>query len=202
MNLPWVILFTFASVLAGTGACFWLLYQAREVESTVWILEHIVCPVIRILVLLIVVSQIYPAVDDSLNSLEFWRVLASQGHFNNLVNILFVAGILLAFLPLVNHPVFALPVQSMLTIALVFHWQHAGSVDNLQLFPSLATLLKIFVYMALAYFVTREISAHASRRIDEHFNIEGSIRLVADAIYLSLQVPVMLIYSGFLKSQL
>ena len=202
MNLFGAMLITFASVLLGTGTCFWLLHHARDVDTTLWIFEHIVCPIIRILVLLIVVSQIYPVIEPASSSLEFWRVLGRQGQFNHLVNILFFGGLLLAFLPVVNHPVIMLPLISMFTIAVVFHWQYAGIVDSLALFPSTATLLKIFGYMALAYFVARELSTRLARWIDRRYALEGSIRLVSDALYLTLQVPVMLIYSSFLKSQL
>ena len=41
-----------------------------------------------------------------------------------------------------------------------------------------------------------------SRLIDERYAIEGSVRLVSDAIYMILQIPVMLIYCGFLRQQL
>ena len=67
MNLALVILITAASVIVGTGLCFYLLHQAREVDSTLWILEHILCPIIRILVLLVVVSLVYPAIDANSN---------------------------------------------------------------------------------------------------------------------------------------
>jgi hypothetical protein len=193
---------TASSVIAGTGLCFWLLYQAREVDSTLWFLQHILCPIVRIIVLFIIVSQIYPALDSNSTSVEFWRVLSQQGQFNDLLNILFFVGLLMAFMPLVNHPVLALPIQSGLTIALVFHWQYAESIPSLQLFPSAATILKIVVYMLLAYLATREASIHLSRWIDKKLVISGSIRLVSDAIYLVLQIPVMLIYCSFLKLQL
>lgn len=201
MNLL-TILITATSVLLGTSLCFWMLNQAREVDSTVWVLEHIICPIIRIIVLLIIVSQVYPAIDVNSTSLDFWRVLSQQGQFNDLVNILFFGGLLLAFVPIVNHPVLALPMQGMLTIALVFHWQYQGMVSAAALFPSLATILKITAYMLIAYFVTRETSIHLSRWIDRQFVVSGSIRLISDAIYLVLQIPVMLLYCSFLKHQL
>ncbi len=202
MSFFWIILVTLFSVLAGTGLSFFLIYQTREVATTRWVVEHVLSPLLRILVLLILVSQIYPAIDANSSSADFWRTLAQQNQFRDLVNLLFFGGLMLAFIPVVNHPVFALPVQSMLTIALVFHWQYIDSGLPLSLFPSLATLLKIVIYMLIAYFVTREASVYLSRLTDRHFSIEGSIRLVADAIYLVLQIPVMLIYCGYLKAQL
>lgn len=202
MNLPLVILITASSVAAGTGLCFYLLYHAHEVDSTTWILQHVLCPVIRIIVLLIVVSQIYPAIDDNLGSLDFWRILGQQNQFRDMVNILFFAGLLLSFIPIVSHPVLALPLQSIFTIALVFHWQYVGTVTNLVLFPSFATILKIAGYMLLAWYVTRQLSIPLSRWLDHRLVISGSIRLVSDALYMVLLIPVMLIYCGFLDAQL
>ena len=202
MNLFWAIIITASSVIAGAGLCYWLLHQAREVDSTLWLLQHVLCPIVRIMVLFIVVSQVYPVLDSSFTSIDFWRVLSRQGQFNDLLNVLFLVGLLMAFLPLLNHPVLALPIQSSLTIALVFHWQYATSIESLQLFPSLATLLKIVAYMLLAYFATREASIHLSRWIDKKLLVSGSIRLVSEAIYVVLQIPVMLIYLSFLKLQI
>ena len=202
MNLFWTVLVTATSVILGTGFCFWLIHKAHEVDSPTWIFEHILCPIIRVMVLLVVVSQVYPVIDANTTSIDFWRILVQQGQFNNLLNILFFAGLLLAFMPILSHPVFALPIQSLLTIALVFNWQHAESIDSFSLFPSFVTILKITVYMLLAYFVTRESSSYLSRRIDTALAITGSIRLISDAIHLVLQIPVMLVYCSFLKLQL
>ncbi len=193
---------TLLSVGTGTGLCFWLLHKAHEINASVWILKHVVCPIIRILMLLFIISLIYPAIDAQSSSLEFWKVLGQQEQFNDLLNILFFAGLLLAFIPVVNHPVFALPIQSILTIALVFSWQYSSQVGSVQLLPDMTALLKIVVYMLLAYFVTRESSLYLSHRLDRKFAIEGSIHLVSDAIYLTLQIPVMLMYCSFLKLQL
>jgi len=202
VNLLLAILVTTTSVIAGTGLCFYLLYKAHEVAPTIWILQHIICPIMRIIVLLIVVSQVYPAIDASIGSLDFWHILLQQNQFRDLVNILFFAGLLLAFIPVVNHPLFALPLQGIFTIALVFHWQHQDSMTTLTLFPSMLTIIKIVVYMALAWYVTRESSGPLSRLLDRRLVITGSIRLVSDAIYMLLQIPVMLIYCSFLNQQL
>jgi len=202
VNPFWVILLTLVSVTAGTGACFWLLHKAQEVQASVWVPEHVICPLLRILVLLFVVSLVYPSIDAQAGGASFWSLLDQQDQFNDLINILFFGGLLLSFLPVVSHPVLALPIQSILSIALVFSWQHAASMDQLQLLPSLATCLKIVGYMLVAYLLTREVSTHLSRWLDRKYHIEGSIRLLSDAIYLVLQIPVMLIYCDFLSDQL
>lgn len=202
MNLLWIILVTATSVVVGTGLCFWIIQRAHEVGSPTWIFETVICPIIRILVLLVIVSQVYPVIDEDTSSFGFWGLISQQEQFNDLINILFFAGLLLSFVPVFSHPVFALPIQSLLTIALVFHWQYTDSVDTLRLFPSLATILKITLYMIVAYFVTRESSLYVSRLIDSKMSVSGSSRLVSDAIYLVLQIPVMLVYGSFLVLQL
>jgi hypothetical protein len=40
------------------------------------------------------------------------------------------------------------------------------------------------------------------RWIDRRFALDGSIRLVSDAVYMVLQIPVMLIYCSYLQQQL
>jgi len=203
MNWFWVIVITVSSVIVGTSLCFYLLNKTREVESTQWILEHIICPIIRILVLITIVSLIYPAVSVNVDSFGFWRILFEQKNINHAINILFLASLLMAFLPIVNHPIFALPIQSCLTIALVFNWQFTTLAETaIEFVPDITTTIKIVGYTALGYFITREASVHISRWLDELLVISGSIRLVSDAIYLVLQIPVMLIYCLSLKHQL
>ena len=202
MNLPFTIVLTILSVTVGTSLCFWLMHKAREVKTSLWVLEHIICPIIRILVMLSVVSLVYPTIHAESSPFEFWQVLAQQGQFNLLLNILFFAGLAMSFLPVLSHPVVALPLQSSLTIALVFSWQYASEVSLAALFPSALTLGKLVIYMSLAYVVTRESSIKLSRLIDERYAIEGSVRLVSDAIYMILQIPVMLIYCSYLRQLL
>ena len=191
---------TVTSATLGSGLCLWLLHQARDIDSSLWIVQHILCPVIRIILLLIVVGFTYASINDSVTSAVFWQML-NQGQFNDLLNILFLAGLLLSFLPLVNHPALALPIQSILSLALLFHWHFAGTMESVSLFPSITTLLKILVYMLFAYFITRETSIRIARRIDQKLVISGSVRVVADAVYLVLQIPVMLVYCSFVKLQ-
>lgn len=202
MNLLLTLLITAVSVLGSVSLCFYLLRIAHGSGSMVWFLEHIFSPLLRVIVLLIVVSQVYPVIDGQSTSIDFWRNLGRQQQFRDIVNILFFAGLLLAFVPVVDHPVFALPVQSVLTIALVFHWQYQDSADSVALIPSLATLLKIAAYMLLAWLVTRELSIPIARWIDRRLTVSGSLRLVSDTIYMLLQIPVMLIYCSYLARQL
>lgn len=160
------------------------------------------------MVLVVIVSQIYPVIslDENgrgMSSLEFWGIIFDQRHFNQLINVLFFGGLAITFIPLLNHPVFALPIQSGLSVALIFHWQFLQQLDAaISFLPGIGDLLKIIVYMAIAYYVTRELSIWVSERLDRLLTIEGSIHLVADAIYLVFQIPLIAIYCLYLKGQL
>lgn len=202
MNLFWAVIITALSVVAGSSLCFWLLHKAREVDSSAWILEHIICPIFRVIVLMIIVSVVYPAIAENTSMLDFWRVLNRQGQFSDLLNILFFGSLLLGLVPIVNHPVFALPLQSCLALALVFHWHFADQLTPVSLLPPLTLALEIGGYMLLVYMITRESSIQLSRWIERKLVISGSIHLVSDAIYLVLQIPVMLMYCSFLSQLL
>ncbi len=199
MNLLLPALIILGSVLGGVVLNFYLLHKARQTDTLVWYAEHVLCPLLRVILLLIVVSQVYPAIDSETTSLDFWRHLGERQQLQDIVNILFFGGLLLAFIPFVNHPVFALPMLSMLTIALVFHWQYGA--DSPSLWPSLLTLLKIVAYMLLAWLITRELGIRLSRKIDRWLVVSGSIRPLTDSLYMLLQIPVMLIYGGYLAAQ-
>ncbi len=199
MNLLLPVVIVTGSVLGGVGLSFYLLQKAQETDSLAWYAEHVMCPLLRVILLLIVVGQVYPAIDTGSTSLDFWRHLSERQQLQDIVNILFFRGLLLAFIPVRNHPVFALPIQSMLTIALVFHWQYGGGSPDL--WPSPLVLLKIVAYMLLAWLVTREFGIRLARQIDRWLAVSGSVRLVTDTLYMLLQIPVMLMYGEFLAAQ-
>ena len=201
MSWFWIVLLTIASVTLGTGLCYYLLQKTSDIEPTHWIAEHIACPILRILILIIIVSLIYPLIGNG--DFSFWEIILQPDHFNHLINILFFGSLIMAFLPLVNHPIFSLPIQSCLTVALVFNWQNGNLLgESFSYLPGIAFLAKLILYMALAYFVTRESSIGLSRLLDRQFHVSGSIRLVADAIYLLLQIPVIWMYCSYLQTQL
>jgi len=203
MSLFWIVIFTCLSVLASTGFCFYLLRKTSDVGPTVWILEHVICPILRILALLIIVSLIYPNLAPDTTAADYWSVLVHEQNINHAINILFFGSLLLAFIPFAGHPVFALPLQGCLSIALVFNWQYSVVLERApQFIPPITDLMKIVLYLIAAYFVTSKSSVLLSRWIDKKLVISGSIRLVSDSIYLVLQIPVMLMYCAFLGKQL
>ena len=200
MNLFWIILIIIGCACSGISLCFWLLQKATNDSFTIWFLEHIACPIIRILVLLLIVSLLYPSIGTESSTASFWQVMLQQNNINEAINILFFGSLMLSFLPVLNHPVFTLPVQSCLSIGLVFSWQYEPVLSNLpSLVPAIGDWAKMAIYMAIAFFVTRHTSVIAAKWIDRKMEVSGSIRLVSDSIYLVLQIPIILAYCTFLS---
>jgi len=203
VSLFWIIILACLSVIASTSFCFYLLRKTSDLGSTVWIFEHVICPIMRIFALLIIVSLIYPILSPDTTAADYWSVLVHEQNINQAINILFFGSLLLAFIPIAGHPVFALPLQGCLSIALVFNWQYSVILERTpQFIPPTTDLIKIVLYLITAYFLTSKSSVLLSRWIDKKLVISGSIRLVSDSIYLVLQIPVMLMYCAFLGKQI
>ena len=200
MSLIWAVLLTPLVVSLGTLLCFWMLKQSRDLGSSIWGTEQVICPILRIIALLLVVSLIYSAA-SGISIIDFWVTLARSGLVSDLINLLFFGGLVLSFIPLLSHPVVALPAQSLLTVALVFQGQYHESAP-LVLWPEPTTALKVLVYMTLAFFVTRRVATRVAQCLDHRFSLSGSILLANDAIYLTLQIPIILVYYQALRLQL
>ena len=140
MNLFWIILLTCTSTIIGTSFCFYLLRHVDEVEPAQWLLEQVICPIIRIVVLLFIASLIYPAISPETSTLDYWRVLWEQQHFNQAINILFFGSLLLAFVPVV--PTLYLPCHCK--AACQSHWCLTGNMA----LPCL-TILSLFLTLPL-----------------------------------------------------
>jgi hypothetical protein len=119
-----------------------------------------------------------------------------------MVNILFVASLLFAFLPIFNHPALAMPLLGCLAIGLIFFHQVVLPANiDIFLFPSLAISIKLLTLMIISYLICRWLTNKLSPWLDYHYNITGSKALVSDTSYLIFQMPIMLAYGQSLNVQ-
>lgn len=202
-----MILFTVFVLILMIGTTttlfsFWLLGYARHHPPTDWMVIHILGPVLRTISLIVTVSLIFPVLFEQASLLSLWRMLLQQEHFNSLLNILFFSSLLMSFLPFPAHPVASMPIQGCLAMAVVFDWLFVDPLAGTNWVPDWQTLLKLALVMMVVYYIGRKTALVISRKVDESFNLSGSLQLVADAIYLPLLLPVMMIYSTWLKQQL
>ena len=202
MNLFVVLPLILLTGAITTSLSFWLLNKAHEHPPSDWVVVHVVSPILRMMSLIIAVSLVFPVLFSQSSVTALWHMLAQQDHFNNLLNTLFFASLLMSFIPLLSHPMVSLPAQSCLAIAVVFDWFFAESSAGIAWIPDWLTLLKLALAMLAVLVIGHQLSSYVAKRVDETYHLSGSIQLVADVIYLPLLVPIMIIYGAWLKQQL
>ena len=181
---------------------FWLLGHASKHPPSDWVVVHVVSPVLRTISLMIAISLVFPIIYPQSSLGALWEMLAQHEHFSNLLNSLFFASLFMSVLPILGHPMISMPVQACLGIAVVFDWFYRQQITDIIWLPDWLTLLKLLVITLIVFFAGHRAAVGISRYIDETWHLAGSIQLVADAIYLPLLIPVMVIYGNWLKLQL
>ena len=185
-----------------TSLSFWFLNKAHEHPPSDWAVVHVLSPVLRTISLIIAVSLVFPVLFPQSSVAALWQMLLQQEHFNNLLNSLFFASLLMSFIPLLSHPMVSLPSQSCLAIAVVFDWFFSERSVEILWMPDWLTILKLVVTMLAILLIGHQLASYVSKQVDETYHLTGSIQLVADVIYLPLLVPIMMIYGGWLSQQL
>ena len=200
------LILVFALVLmiaaAATMTSFWLLGQAHKHPPSDWVVVHVISPVLRTMPLIVTISLVFPIIFPASSIGSLWQMLSQNDHFSTLLNSLFFASLFVSFLPLLGHPLVSLPLQACLGIAVVFDWVYRDQLAQVNWLPDWLLLLKLLFIMLVIFFVGHRSAVVISRYIDQTWHLTGSIQLVADAIYLPLLIPVMVIYGDWLTQQL
>ena len=203
LHFLWILV---VIMLLSTGmayACVWLHKQLLYIASGEWLTEHIYCPLAKVLLLMAFAFLLYPLVYISITYSDLLKLFIKQDFLLNMLNILFVASIILAILPLLNHPAIAMPLLSCIALMLIFkHQTMLPQQLQVELIPDLWLSIKLLVLMVLSYLLSRWLTQHLSQWIDYRYNVIGSKSLVSDSSYLILQMPVMLAYGQYLQLQI
>lgn len=202
MSLVLVLPLILIAGASTTFLSFWLLLKAHEQPPSDWFVVHVVSPLLRTVSLIVAVSLLFPVLFPQSSVTVLWQMLLQQDYFSTLINSLFLASLLMSFLPLLGHPMLSLPVQSCLAIAVVFDWFFMNRSIEIIWVPGWETLLKLAFAMLVILVIGQQAARYLAKRIDEAYHLVGSLQLVADVIYLPLLVPIMMIYGDWLKLQL
>ncbi len=184
----------------GAGvALFWLEerlhHTARSDLAQVWI-ESFLLPLCRVFALMLLILLAYPGLFGRPDVPPLGVIVFGvDGRFDHLINVLFLAGLLLPAIPGARK--FAsvvLPLQGMAGVAMLFSWlAHALNVQA-RLLPTSAQWLTLatlsVIAMLCAWLLTRAVD-DPTRRQDLY-----------DLLLLWLQAPVLLVYGRMLGSQL
>jgi small-conductance mechanosensitive channel len=138
---------------------------------------------------------LYPLMIPGSNYTQLWALFSQPPFLINMVNILFVAGLLFSFLPIASHPAIGMPLLGCIATALFFKHQYALAHGiDFSGFPTPAGTLKIIALMLLAYWITRWLNRVLSQWVDLKFMVSESENLISDINYLIFQMPVVLAY--------
>ncbi len=197
--------FSIAIVLLSTALaylCSLLHKHLLYITSAEWLMEHVYCPVARVLLLLLIAFMMFPLIVESTSYADLLNLFVEKDFLINTINILFVASLLFAFIPFFNHPAIAMPLLGCIAIGLLFfHQVIIPQNTDIQLFPSIGTSFRIVLLMIAGYLICRWLSNHLADWIDYRFNVTGSKSLVSDSSHLVFQMPVMLAYGHSLHLQ-
>ena len=184
-------------------ACTLLHKQVLYIALAEWLMEHVYCPLLKVLLLMLMAFLLFPLIFPDIHYSELIQLFLQQRFLISMLNILFFSSLLFTFLPLLSHPAFAMPVLGCIATGLLFmhHIAMPAQIDFHWL-PSAVVTGKIIFLMILTHFISRWINTNLSEYIDLRFIITGSKALIADINYLIFQIPVVLAYGQGLMLQL
>jgi len=186
--------------IALAFACSLVQKQLLYITSGEWLMEHIYCPVSKVLLLMLMAYLLFPLIYNSIGYIDLLKLFIKKDFLLNMVNILFVASLVTAFIPLLNHPAIAMPLLGCIAIGLIYNHQVSIPAGlEIAVLPSAGDTVKILVLMIFSYLICRWLTLNLSQWLDYHFNVLGSKALVSDSSHLILQMPVMLAYGDSLQ---
>jgi hypothetical protein len=183
--------------------CTYLQKQLLTIEIGDWLLEHIYCPLAKVILLMFMAFLLFPAIVDSTGYRDLIHLFTQWDFVISMLNILFIGSLLLTFLPAINHPAIAMPLLGCIAIGLIFLHQlvipHESEVEWI---PAFTVSVRIVLLIVFGFLVIRWMTHHLRLWLDYHFNISGNKALVMDTLYLIFQLPVLLAYGHSLHTQL
>jgi len=184
----------------GAGvALFWLEERLHHITrhglAQVWV-ESFLLPLCRVFALMLLMLIAYPGLFGTFAAPPLGKIVFSvEGRFDHLINVLFLAGLLLPAIPGARKLAgVVLPLQGMAGVAMLFSWLAQSLNVQARLLPTLSQWLTLAtlsaVAMLCAWLLTRAVD-DPTRRHDLY-----------DLLLLWLQAPVLLVYGRMLGSQL
>lgn len=188
----------------GVGyACAWIHKHLMYSSAGEWLVEHIYCPLARVILLIICAFLLFPLIHSNTSYGDLLTVFFLQDFLINLVNILFAGSLIISFLPILNHPSVGLPILSCTAIALLF--QHHIALPwgvELNWVSDIGVVGKMLLITVVTGLAARWLNREIAEWVDNRFIVTGSIVMVADINYLILQIPIVLAYGASLSAQL
>jgi len=182
-----------------------LHHAVRDVGLTAWMVERMLLPWCRVLVLLLFLVLAYPLLFGLHSAPPIPDLLwPHDGRISTLINTAFALSLLLPLAPLLgNLKGLVLPVQAIAMSTLLFHWLTlALGVNGVSYWPGGWHLVTILVLAPLMQWLAQHVSHWLGGHLNRAHNREGFEGLVYEGLLLFFQVPAVLIYTLALGRQL
>ncbi|MCI0505372.1 MAG: hypothetical protein L0Z73_04615 [Gammaproteobacteria bacterium] len=182
-----------------------ILNVLEDVSATEWMFEKIFIPLFRALGLMLFILLAYPVLFGIADAPPITELLTSgSDRINTLINILFVLPLLFSMIPVFGGmPSLLLPVQGIAGSTLVFSWMQAAlHLDNIHYVPNVMVIAFIILLAIVSHTFARWTALHLSDRVNRFFHIDDGQKIVYRIVVMAAQLPVILIYTAGLGSQL
>lgn len=196
---------TFVLITLSIGLaylCTFLQKQLLYIAAGEWLLEHIYCPVGRVLMLILMVFLLMPMMQQQQSYTEISQLFFETDFLISMMNILFLSSLVFSFLPLLSHPALGMPILGCMSTALFFQYSIVlpESIE-FDWLPEFDEVLKLMVLALILYFLTNWLNNKLSEWADHRFIVTGSKEIISDINFLIFQIPIILAYGQTLALQ-
>lgn len=170
-----------------------------------WQWDHIGMPLLRAGLVLLFIALAWPAIFGVSDAPTLGSLLAgNKMRFDYLLNVIFIVTLLFPLIPLIGEwEELILPVQGITATAMTFSWlAEATGRTNVHYWPGLMTVMLIIVIAVITHSLALTISYFIGERIDKKLHVSNAGELLARALVIFMQYPVVVIYSHALGRQL
>ncbi len=204
-NPAFILAIIIHGILIITGLILLDRLQARldnHFLDSLW--ELVIEPLYRAAILVIFIYLAYPLLFGLQEATAISTLLAeSEGRTNALINVVFLSSLLLPLIPLVGKQIeFVLPIQAILCCMMVFSWLAEYLNIEVSYWPGFVAVIVMTVLALLTHWLSVQLSRELGDKLDQKFHVLGFEKLIAEAIILFMQAPVILVYSLSLGAQL
>jgi hypothetical protein len=184
-------------------ACILLHKQLLYIAAAEWLMEHVYCPMARVLLLMLMAFLLFPMIFIDINYAQLGKLFLQYSFLINMLNILFFSSLLFTFVPLLRHTAIAMPVLGCIATGLLFLHQYAIPAQlDFNWLPGASAAGNILLLMILTHLISRWLNNRVSEWIDLRYIVTGSKALIRDINHLIFQIPVVLAYGKGLTLQL
>ena len=182
-----------------------VLRVIEHVPVSEYLFDKFLIPLARAVGLMVFILLCYPVLFGLTDAPPLSQLLSTGSlRTSTLMNVLFIAPLLFSLIPVIGSiPALILPVQGIAGSSLVFSWmQGALKIEEIAFLPDGVTVLLIILLAILTHSAARWLSLHLSEMINQRFNINDGQKLAYRIVVVAAQMPVILVYTQGLGSQL